>query len=128
MIHKTLNLLSIFAIMNSYFMMYVRHFLKNCFISKCEISCYVHFHSKMTFTVSFFHRHALQCMYDHRGLSDPLGSDLVFCLHRHFLNRPDIDHLSIWFANLMRLIVNKISKCLQAHRKNTTAMHFVCLT
>lgn len=25
----------------------------------------------------------------------------------------------------MRLIVNKISKCLQAHRENTTAMHFI---
>lgn len=32
---------------------------------------------------------------DINALSDRPGANLVFCLHRQFLNRSDIDHLSI---------------------------------
>lgn len=49
---------------------------------------------------------------DINASSDRLEANLVFCLHRQFLNRSDIDHLSSWFVNLIKVILYKMTESL----------------
>lgn len=47
-------------------------------------------------------------------LSDRLLSNLAFHLHRQFFSGFDIDHLSIWFVNFIKMwVFYKITKSLQ---------------
>lgn len=122
MYKKKINVPTIFVILNSCFIMYIRNFKKLSLTSCCQI----HFKCICTprWLLQYVFTASMNCNV-HVIMRDRLGSDPVFCLHKKFLNKSDIDHLSIWFAILMRLIVNKIHKCLQVHRENTTAMNFI---
>lgn len=65
--------------------------------------CYIHFRMKVTFTTILVWDMLCNIHMVISTLSDRLLSNLLFHLHRQFSSRFDIDHLSIWFVNHIKI-------------------------